>query len=95
MTLNFVNRELEHYLKGNVTFGEKLTLQRLCESCSDDKNKREGGREWEWRERERTNPNSIRTQTPQLFCISSLSKDYPSETQCPFSLFVGLFLLPF
>ena len=52
MISNFVNRELGHYLKGNVTFGEKLTLQRLCESCIDDKTKRRGGREWEWRERE-------------------------------------------
>lgn len=38
--------------EGNVTFGEKLTLQKLCESCTDDKNKKEGGREWE-RRRER------------------------------------------
>ena len=43
MISNFVNRELGHYLKGNVTFGEKLTLQRLCESCIDDKTK--GGEE--------------------------------------------------
>ena len=52
MILNFVNREIGYYLKGNVTFGEKLTLQRLCESYTDDKDKREGGREWERRERE-------------------------------------------